>query len=112
MEAIYYKDGVYVLIHTDVNNDAWIYSPYKKHPFLYGGRVKILAYNYQLAYFYVDGIPIIDIAVNAADYQLRNSKILSHLNAIETNGVDAFLENYKKSIEYLYAELKELNQKA
>ena len=39
------------------------------------------------------------------------SEIASHLNAIETNGVDAFFEHYKKSIEFLYGELKELNQK-
>ena len=39
------------------------------------------------------------------------SEIASHLNAIETNGVDAFLEHYKKSVEFLYTELKELNQK-
>ena len=39
------------------------------------------------------------------------SEIASHLNAIETNGVDTFLEHYKKSVEFLYTELKELNQK-
>ena len=112
MEGIYYRDGVYVVINTNAKNDICIYRYQYKNPVsLYGGRIKIVS-NYDIdAHLYVDGISILKIEVNSISKDLPNSTIVSHLNAIEANGIDAFLQNYKKSIEFLYGELKEFNYK-
>lgn len=117
MAEICYKEGVY--IRTDlpkyedyvltINN---IGGKKESKVFLYGGRVFINYYHsWQYPTFFIDDIAIIKIENKKIDSELSLSEIASHLNAIETNGVDAFLEHYKKSIEFLYCELKEMNQK-
>jgi hypothetical protein len=119
MDGIYYKDGVYVLIDNDTKNDICLYHPsYRQYVDLYGGRVTISKSggfnNSTLCHLTIDGIRIINMSYHThIDYldRLTPSLITSYLNAIELNGVDAFLENYKKSIEFLYGELKELHQK-
>ena len=113
MNGIYYKNGVYVLIENNTENDSCIYHhEYKCDVTLYGGRVTIGGTFSGLdADFKIDGISIVKMKGIIIDKDLSLSTIVSHLNAIETNGVDAFLVNYKKSVEFLYNELKELNQK-
>lgn len=112
MYGIYFKEGIYVLIDNDTQNDICVYNNHKNNVSLYGGRIRIRLYSSnEKACLYVDGISIIKISDKRIESALILSEITSHLNAIETNGVDAFLEHYKKSVEFLYAELKELNQK-
>jgi hypothetical protein len=113
MNGIYYKDGIYVTIDDGKSrNDICVYNYHKDNISLYGGRIRITYGSEEEANLIVDGISIIKIRDKSFIKVLLLSEIVSHLNAIETNGVDAFLEHYKKSIEFLYSELKELNQKA
>ena len=117
MKLICYKDGVYTCI------DSPNYEDYKisihningnkeSRVNLYGGRVFLDYYSsWEYPFFSIDGISIIAIENKTIKYRFSQTVIASHLNAIETNGVDAFFEHYKKSIEFLYGELKELNQK-
>lgn len=112
MKGIYYKDGVYVVIDDDIENDFCLLRfHYKENFTLYGGRIKLKVVPFESGYMNVDGISVINITEKEINKKLPFSVIASHLNAIEANGVDAFLENYKKSIEFLYGELKEMNQK-
>ena len=114
MEGIYYKDGIYVLIEKDKVHDDCVYDCRRStKAFLFGGRVSIVHHDtdddhYQYAFFKIDGICIIEI--NNHYNSISLSQIVSHLNAIEANGVDAFLQNYKQSVEFLYEELKNLHQ--
>src|SRR5574344_1438512 len=112
MNGIYFKEGIYVAIAAgNSQNDICVYNYHKDNVSLYGGRIRIIYYGKEEAKLYVDGISIIKISDDKIQSALLLSEIASHLNAIETNGVDAFLEHYKKSVEFLYTELKELNQK-
>ena len=112
MNGIYFKEEIYVTLDDGRSqNDICVYNYHKKNVSLYGGRIYITYRSEEEANLYVDGISIITISYNEIQSALLLSEIASHLNAIETNGVDAFLEHYKKSVEFLYAELKELNQK-
>lgn len=112
MEGIYYKDGIYVLIDNDNENNICIYHyNYRDDVSLYAGRIKIKYRDKETAYLLIDGISIIRIEGKSVYNNLSLSGIVSYLNAIEANGVDAFLDHYKKSIEFLYEELKEMNQK-
>lgn len=112
MNGIYFKEGIYVAIDDGKSqNDICVYNYHKDNVSLYGGRIRIIYYGEEEAKLYVDGISIIKISDDKIQSALLLSEIASHLNAIETNGVDAFLEHYKKSVEFLYTELKELNQK-
>lgn len=122
MNGIYFKDGVYVIIENNTNNDLCIWhNSFKRNITIYGGRVSIKHDNYyDNAKLKIDEILIVqnyyhksinnNYSLEIVEY-LPLSEIVSHLNAIEANGVDAFLENYKKSIEFFYEELKEMNQK-
>ncbi len=114
MNGIYIKEGIYVLIDNDTKNDICVYHyNLKDNVTLYGGRINI-KYVFQQkeeAYLKIDGISIVKMIDKEIRKNFPLSTIVSHLNSIETNGVDAFLEHYKKSVEFLYAELKELNQK-
>lgn len=112
MNGIYFKEGIYVAIDDGKSqNDICVYNYHKDNVSLYGGRIRIIYGGEEEANLYVDGISIIKISDDKIQSALLLSEIASHLNAIETNGVDAFLEHYKKSVEFLYTELKELNQK-
>lgn len=113
MNGIYFKEGIYVAIDDGKSqNDICVYNYHKDNVSLYGGRIRITYSGEEEANLYVDGISIIKISDDKKiQSALLLSEIASHLNAIETNGVDAFLEHYKKSVEFLYTELKELNQK-
>ena len=112
MEGIYYKEGIYLLINNDTQNDICVYHyEFKDSVSLYGGRIKITYSDKVTAYLIVDGISIVNIKDKKMLENLQLSEIASHLNAIEANGIDAFLQNYKKSIEFLYGELKEFNYK-
>ena len=113
MNGIYFKEGIYVAIDDGKSqNDICVYNYHKDNVSLYGGRIRITYYGEEEAKLYVDGISIIKISDDKKiQSALLLSEIASHLNAIETNGVDTFLEHYKKSVEFLYTELKELNQK-
>ena len=112
MNGIFFKDGIYVIIDNDTESDICVYHyNYKDNVTLYGGRININYESQEEAYLKIDGISIIKVNDKEIRKNFPLSTIASHLNAIETNGIDAFLENYKKSIEFLYVELKELNQK-
>lgn len=113
MKGIYYKEGIYVLINSEEMHADCVYheaNKYnKKSSFLYGGRIHIdQSYD---AHFTIDGIRIVMIQEISISRDLSLSTITSYLNAIEANGVDAFIEHYKQSIKFLYNELKEINQK-
>lgn len=112
MNGIYFKEGIYVAIDDGKSqNDICVYNYHKNNVSLYGGRIRITYSSEEEANLYVDGISIIKISDKKIQSALLLSEIASHLNAIETNGIDAFLVHYKKSVEFLYTELKELNQK-
>jgi hypothetical protein len=113
MNGIYFKDGIYVTIDDGkTKNDICVYNFHKNDVSLYGGRIRITRWGEDTAQLYVDGKSIIEVSDKEISGKLFLSEIVSHLNAIQTNGVDAFIEQYKKSIEFLYAELKESNQRA
>lgn len=109
MEGIYYKDGIYVLI----DNESTVNCVINRNigtKLIYGGRVQIRTSANSL-YLSVDGLHIYKIDTNSRlETSHSYSLITSYLNAIETNGVDAFLENYKASIEFYYKELKDMNR--
>lgn len=123
MEAVYYKEGVYVVIDSSIDNDTCVYNYSKKNNVvLWGGRIRIKRDHSNGAYatLDIDGIPIgrlYHFAHSDSSFSLAIEKglslstVASHLNAIEANGIDAFLENYKQSINSLYGELKELSIK-
>lgn len=117
MKLICYKDGVYIWIDSPKYDDYKLSINNingKKESLvnLYGGRVFINYYSsWENPYFSIDGISIVKFESKSIKNRLELSEIVSHLNAIETNGVDAFLVHYKNSIEFLYGELKELNLK-
>jgi hypothetical protein len=110
MKAIYYKDGVYVLIESDNHKNTVYDNKVNKHVSLFGGRVEIRWYIGDEAIIKVDGIKIEEINQFSTKATIPLGKITSYLNAIEANGVDAFIENYKKSVELVYAELKDLSK--
>jgi hypothetical protein len=111
MNGIYYKEGIYVLIDNDEKNDICVYHyDNKTQVSLYGGRVQIKGDDFEWAYLNVDGISIVKIKSKSIESSLELFEIISHLNAMEANGVDAFIEHYKQSIEFAYDELKELKK--
>jgi hypothetical protein len=119
MKGIYYKHGVYVVIDNDTENDSCILHPkYRRKASIYGGRVKLS--TDPGFYLQIDNIKVIKMTTfkwseNETKYyiddRLSSEEVVSHLNAIEVHGVEAFLQNYKQSIIFLYNELKELNNK-
>lgn len=122
MNGIYYKEGIYLVIDNDTQNDICIFHyNYKSKVSLYGGRISLSRYsNNSGIRLSIDDIAV--IKMNSAKWSdgvvrysierdLSFQEVVSHLNAIEVQGVDAFIQNYKQSINFLYSELKELNQK-
>lgn len=111
---VYYKNGIYLVIEREeitreeFEKDENIIVGYIKwHDIrlrgsLYGGRVH-LGYYYSSFYLKIDGI---DIVNNKGEFSLPLERIVSYLNAVEANGVDAFLKNYKESLNTYYNELK------
>lgn len=113
MKGIYFKDGIYVTIDNDKESINCVYRyQYKTNSMLLGGRVEInsVYQSSTTAYLQVDGKPIVNISGKAYNLALTLSEITSHLNAMATNGVDAFIEHYKQCIEFAYGELKELKK--
>lgn len=111
MSGIFYKKGIYVLVDSNDEHDNCVFRyGYKQYVELWGGRVVVRGIYNQLYYLAIDGIGIIDIQSNTKKTDLSLSQIVSHLNAIEANGVDAFLQNYKLSVEFVYDELKNICQ--
>ena len=113
MKGIYYKEGIYVVNDNDEEHEDCVYHYKYKRNVLFGGRVEIRGYynDNNRAYFSVDGIYIVEIATWRIRQDLSLSQIASYLNAIEANGVDAFIQNYKKNVEFAYQEIKEISQK-
>jgi hypothetical protein len=122
MNGIYYKEGIYLVIDNDTQNDICIFHyNYKSKVSLYGGRISLSRYsNNSGIRLSIDDVAV--IKMNSAKWSdgvvrysierdLSFQEVVSHLNAIEVQGVDAFIQNYKQSINFLYSELKELNQK-
>lgn len=120
MAEIFFKDGIYLLIsksQKDVNSDNCITKGGIVN--LYGNRVRLLKYDGYLR-FSIDGISIIKIngykdrygeIYYSIESELSYEVVVSHLNAIEVYGLDAFIQNYKQNIVFLYGELKDINQK-
>lgn len=112
MKGIYYKEGVYVLIENTEDHDDCIHSyRFKRTTSHFGGRVTIDTSDRNSAWFRVDGILIKELSVFEIVSSLSLAKIASYLNAIEANGVDAFIKNYKNSVEFVYNEMKELKER-
>ena len=125
MEGIYYKDGVYVVIDNDrhkYNDQHYGYCvchyQFKNKVLLYGGRVRVKYLFSDLketAYLLIDGIEIIklnELSLNdkPASNELNLSTISQYLNAIEANGVDAFMQHYKERLEQLQVDLQDLKK--
>jgi hypothetical protein len=134
MEALFFKDGIYIFQNIEdsanvdkiIADEDCIYCQDGKNEdelVLYGGRVKVSNLYNRISYshiynsvygaeLYVDEIPIVEFTKfnDSLRYEI-GCKIVSYLNAIETMGVDAFIKNYKESIEFLYHELKEQDGK-
>ncbi len=114
---VYYKNGIYLVVEREeitreefekdeniiVGYINWIDIPLRGS--LYGGRVKLKADYSNSGYLniYIDGIEIVD---NDGDTRMSVERLVGYLNAIEANGVDAFLKNYKESLNSYYNELK------
>lgn len=111
MVAIYFKDGVYVALDKVDKESEFYITNESKMNYLYGGRITIDSYSWRQWHIDIDGIRIIKYE-DILTENFNINEVCAYLNAIEANGVDAFLENYKKSIEFLYTELKEREQKA
>lgn len=123
MYGIYYKEGIYVAIDNNQENDLCVFHTNNNHNgTLYGGRIRIISLyrNGGSANLTIDGVKIlrfehIRFGEGSTKTELKEDlsivTIASHLNAIEANGVDTFNQNYKQSIEFLYSELKDFRQK-
>ena len=119
MEGIYYKDGVYVLIDNNEKHENCIYhDDYRSRAELYGRRVKLGSeYGKHGVILIIDGVNIIEMG-QTYDYNgpiskyLKIDTVANYLNAIEIYGVDEFMQNYKKNIDFIYCELKESIEKS
>lgn len=122
MNGIYYKEGIYLVIDNDTQNDICIFHDnYNSEVSLYGGRIRLSRYyDNSSIRLSIDDIAVIKMETAkysngverySIERDLSFQEVVSHLNAIEVQGVDAFIQNYKQSINFLYSELKELNQK-
>lgn len=125
MEAILFKNGVYVGVDTDFDksldskkiqeNKELVVADRgnKQETLLFGGRVKI----YATTGLTVDGITINALYSTSWNYagssisyaevssNLSCAKVTSYLNQMQQLGVDSFLANYKQSIEKAKEEL-------
>lgn len=119
MEGIYYKNGVYLIIDHDAEHENCVYHQRNKDSAsLYGGRVavrRVLA-DYGYCIIIVDGLEL--IRLNKSNYgdkelthNIRYATVVHYLNAIEVNGVDAFMQHYKQSIDFLHDELMKMKEK-
>ncbi|HHT97303.1 MAG TPA: hypothetical protein GXZ90_05360, partial [Clostridiales bacterium] len=115
---IYYKEGVFVLIKSIDKYDNCVYWNHFLIPAsLYGGSV-IVKHNEKdedMAFLLVNGVEIINInTMKEGEKELSKilhlSTIVQFLNAIEINGVEAFVQNYKESLEQLQVDLKDLKE--
>lgn len=114
MEAIIFKDNVYVYVRRQECKDENIKQ--KEEVFeipiknsrtynLYGGRVEIIleSYNNEMK---IDGISILKIeGYYKLEEELSPNTICAYLNQINQLGIDTFLSNYKTSIEKLKMEI-------
>lgn len=116
MEAIIFKDNVYVYIRGKECKDENIGQ--KEEVFklpsnydLYGGRVEIRLYN-NISSLTIDGISIIRLdKYYNLDENLPLNTICAYLNQIHQLGIDTFLANYKVAIENLKIEtINKLNE--
>ena len=119
MKGIYYKDGVYVLIDNDEEHEDSIYHhEYRNNLTIYGGRVEVKKYTNSYGYsngdlvLKIDGILIFKISEYATEFfnYLDIEIVTQHLNAIEVNGVNAFMQYYKKKLEVLQEDLQNLKE--
>ena len=124
MGSLYIKEGIYLVIEDFYSfnekkyiehDDCILNTRSKRKSNLYGGRVNLEWFNihYENSLLKIDGINISNFPLdyrNINDDLIPLSTIAQHLNAIETYGVDAFMLNYKESIETYYKELKEIRQ--
>lgn len=116
MEAIIFKDNVYVYISDKECKDENIGQ--KEEVFklpdiydLYGGRVEIRLSN-NISSLTIDGISIIRLdEYYSLDKDLPLNTICAYLNQIHQLGIDTFLANYKVAIENLKIEtINKLNE--
>lgn len=115
---IYYKEGVFVLIKSrDTYDNCAYYNHIAIPASLYGGSV-IIKHNEkdeETSFLLVNGIEIVNINnLKEGDKEISTtlhlSAIVQYLNAIEINGVEAFAQNYKESLEQLQVDLKDLKE--
>ncbi len=113
MKCICLKDGIYVIVDIGylrkVSVGKVIISDAHTRALLYGGRV-YLDYDKKSTNEINIKIDGINICTPGGGIYLNMPRVVSHLNAIATNGVDAFLMNYKKALEQYYNDLKDLRQ--
>ncbi len=120
MNGIYYKEGIYVLIDSEskeVSKSCIQHPEHKPEVNLFGNRVKIKrnpsASRYLYAQLEIGDVPIVRIypGLNKKVDYLTYEEIVAHLNAIEVHGVDAFIQNYKQNLNFVYNELQDLDKK-
>lgn len=117
--GIYYHDGVYVVNDEQRKHESLIYNYYlTESNILYGGRVVLkkpfCRHCFDDVIFIVDGITIVKLHADFKQIikELDILMVAQYLNAIEVNGVDAFLKNYKESLEILQTDLNKLKEEA
>lgn len=116
MNAIFFKNGVYIAISQDVRDgideetieDVVYDYNYKDDVFLFGGRVHVRYKGDSTATIQIDGILVLLLNIRhdslEAKGELSLECIAAYLNQIENLGVDTFLNNYKENLASIKAE--------
>lgn len=118
--GIYYQNGIYGLVEIKNQGKSCLIFLEKfnngniipKNVRLYGGRVMVGYMEVNQWYLKVDGVNIVNVDINnpSLNIFLPVASIVSFLNAMETHGIDSFLEHYKLKIEELKNDLEALIQ--
>jgi len=130
MDAIFFRDGVYVLLKNipsereeDIKKDPQLVViwDYQGETQLFGGRVD-LSCNAGYANLTIDGIDIckVNVQKNYGSYSIDRfyttygisvETAVSFLNDMYGLGVDTFLDNYKRSLKDLRTDVISLKEK-
>lgn len=122
MDSLFKEGNVYVLVlehdykdhESAINDSQFVCNTDTKGVSLYGGRVNIdLCTDYYSnvhLYLKIDGLYIEVPSNSKMTTKLEPEQGVAFLNQIENLGVDSFLDNYKKNMRELRAELEKQAQ--